>query len=63
MGLKMDVVTLESIKRDIKKLSADIELIKNILIEKYELSDWAKNELKKARETPENEYVGINEII
>jgi len=59
----MDVVTLESIKRDIKKLSADIELIKNILIEKYELSDWAKNELKKARETPENEYVDINEII
>lgn len=56
-------MTLESIKRDIKKLSADIELIKNILIEKYELSDWAKNELKKARETPENEYVGINEII
>ncbi|RLI90384.1 MAG: hypothetical protein DRO95_06305 [Candidatus Altiarchaeales archaeon] len=61
--MEMGTVTLESIKRDIKKLSADIELIKNILIEKYELSDWAKNELKKARETPENEYVGINEII
>ncbi len=59
----METVTLKTIHSDIRKLYSDVELIKNLLFEKYELSGWAKEELKKARDTPENEYVSIDEVM
>ena len=40
----------------------DVTLIKNILIEEYELSDWAKKELREARKVPENELVDLEYV-
>jgi len=51
--------TIETIHNDILGLKDDIQLIKNILIEDFELSDYAKNALKEARETPESEYINL----
>tara|TARA_Y100000031_G_C7985372_1_gene276645 strand:+ start:218 stop:421 length:204 start_codon:yes stop_codon:yes gene_type:complete len=47
---------------DLTKLKRDIELIKNILSEDYELSDWAKKELEEARKVPDSELISMNEI-
>ena len=52
--------------KDIEQIKIDIELIKGLLMPKIdeegELSDWAKNELKRARNTPESEYISFEEI-
>ena len=40
----------------------DVELIKHILEEDYELSEEAKEALAKARKTPESEYVDLDEL-
>ena len=46
-------------KDDISSLRKDIELIKNILREDHELSDEAREALKKARRTPKEDYVEL----
>ena len=58
----MQSVTLEVINKNIEKLYNEVKLIKNILSEEYELSKWAKGELKKARETPEDEYINLSDV-
>lgn len=50
---------IEAIHQDLMDIKKDVEFIKNILSEEYELSDYAKKELKKARKTPEDEYVDL----
>lgn len=40
-------------------LEKDIDFIKEILIEKFELSDYAKKLLKEARNTLESEYIEL----
>ena len=55
---------------DLRKLIRDVAQIKKILIaekeknemEEVELTDWAKNQLKIARETPEEEYISHEEV-
>ena len=50
---------------DLQKLIKDVELIKNILLEKtdeIELSDWAKKAIKEARNTPKEKYISHNEV-
>ena len=49
--------TIESLNKELKTMKTDIRLIKSFILEHYELSDEAKSALKKARETPESEYV------
>ncbi len=48
------------------RLARDMELIKGLLMAKVddegELSDWAKNELRKARNAPESENVSFDEV-
>ena len=39
--------------KEIKQLIRDVALIKNILLEEGELSNWAKRELEIARKNPE----------
>lgn len=51
--------TLETLHKDLKKLKKDIEYIKNILSEDFELSEHAKKLLKNARKTPVSEYVDL----
>ena len=58
----MESVTLEIINKNIENLYNEVKLIKSILSEEYELSEWAKKELKKARETPQEEYINLKDI-
>ena len=65
--MEKDLTQVKS--EDLKKIKEDLELIKEILFynkniadPEGELSDWAKKELKEARETPEGEYVSSEEI-
>jgi len=59
----------QKIIRDIEQMKKDLALIKEILLAKNtlvddegELSDWAKEELERARNTSESEYVSFDEI-
>jgi hypothetical protein len=54
--------TIEHLHKDISYLKRDVELIKHILDEDYELSEEAKKALARARETPESEYVDLDEL-
>jgi len=47
---------------DLRKLIEDVKLIKNILLEEGEMTDWAKNELKSARKRPEKEYASLGKV-
>lgn len=49
-------VTLSAISQELHQIRKDVEFIKRILSEDFELSDEAKRALKEARETPESEY-------
>ena len=64
---------MENVKinaEDLKKLISDVAQIKKILLaekekgemEEIELTNWAKNELKRARETPEERYIIHEEV-
>ena len=56
----MESVTIG--KEDLKKLMRDVELIKNILVSEGELSSWAKNELREARDIPDSENISIDAL-
>lgn len=46
----------------LNEIQVDIEFIKEALADEGELTDWAKNELEKARNEPEKSYVSINNL-
>ncbi len=50
---------LETLQKDITHIKKDMEVIKSILSEDFELSDNAKKALKEARETPDSEYIDL----
>ncbi len=60
----------KSIDEKLAKLARDVEQIKQMLLaereeketEEIELTDWAKAELKRARETPERDYVSLEDV-
>jgi len=49
-------------EKDIKRLIQDVALIKNILMSERELTDWARKELREARETPVSECISHEEV-
>ena len=57
-----------SINEKLTKLLRDVELIKQILLAEkeetgeVELTDWAKEQLEKARKTPRSEYISHEEV-
>lgn len=53
---------LKEINQNLLKLRRDIELIKNILASEGELSSWAKNELKEAREISDSENISVEAL-
>ena len=53
---------IKDLREDIKKLMIDVALIKNAFLNEGELTDWAKEELKKAREEDESECTSLNEL-
>lgn len=54
--------TIEHLSKDIACLRRDVELIKHMLEENYELSEEGKEALARARETPESEYIDLDEL-
>ena len=50
-------ITVETIHDELKEIKTDIERIRIMLEEDYELSDEAKKELKEARKTPHSKYI------
>lgn len=57
-----EAINLHKIHEDISKLRRDVSFIKHIISEEFELSDWAKKQLKKARSTPDREYINQKEM-
>lgn len=53
---------IKDLREDLKKLMIDVALIKNAFLNEGELTDWAKEKLKKAREEDESEYTSLNEL-
>lgn len=53
---------LKDLREDIRKLAIDVALIKNVFLNEGELTDWAKEELKKAREEDESEYTSLEKL-
>ena len=51
--------TIETLHQDLVHLKKDMEYLKNVLSEDFELSEYAKKSLKEARETPESEYADL----
>jgi hypothetical protein len=58
----MGTVTLEKIQSEIKSLQKDVTLLKRIVAESQELSDWAKKELKLARDAPLKKYSSQKDV-
>ena len=59
----MDAQTVK--QEDIEKIKTDLEIIKSMLVRKDpegELSDWAKEELEKARATLESECISHEDV-
>ena len=52
-------VNMETLHGDMIKIQQELDLIKNVLLFEGELTDWAKSELKRAREEDESEYVSL----
>ncbi len=56
---------IKNINDKLAKLVVDVEIIKGMLAKKDpegELTDWAKKQLKIAREAPASEYVSHEEV-
>ena len=58
----METVTLDVINNKIERLYSEVELIKNILSEEYELSEWAKKGLAEARKTPDSGLISHEDV-
>ena len=52
--------SINTIHNDLMKIERDVELIKNILMSEGELTEWAKNELARAREEKEEDYTDFS---
>jgi len=50
---------IDSIQSDLSQIKKDVEFIKHVLQEEYELSDEALGALEEARKTPESEYMDL----
>ena len=55
-------VTIEHLHEDIVRLRREVELIRHILEEDYELDEKTRRELEEVRKTPESEYVDLDEL-
>jgi hypothetical protein len=51
---------IKDLKEEIRRLIIDVALIKNTLLNETELTDWAKEELRKAR--VENESISLDKL-
>lgn len=54
--------TIEHLHQDILEIKQELSLIKNILIEDFELTEEAIKELNEARRTAKEEYIPQDEL-
>ncbi|MEK6949998.1 MAG: hypothetical protein AABX34_07270 [Nanoarchaeota archaeon] len=55
-------VSLEIIHKDLKNLQKDVDFIKHLVAEDFELSQEAKKQLEEARKTPRAEYISQEDM-
>jgi hypothetical protein len=48
--------------REFKQLVRDVAVLKNLLLEEGELSEWAKKELKESREISVSHCISQNDL-
>ncbi len=53
---------IRTLSNDIREIKESLDVIKHILQEEYELSNYAKKQLKIARKTPLSKYVSHEEV-
>lgn len=53
------VTSIEAIHQELVGIKEDLDYIKGILSENFDLSDYAKKALKEARRTPKTKYVDL----
>jgi D-ribose pyranose/furanose isomerase RbsD len=58
----MPEAATKQIQEDLEYIKTELNLIKHILSEDFELSDEAKKSLEKARKTPRSQYVSHEEV-
>ena len=58
----METESMNVDKKDFMKVMRDVELIKNILLDEGELTEWAKKELDDAHKIPLSECVSHEEV-
>ena len=58
----MAQVSLKTIHEDLRNLQKDMQFIKHVITEDFELSKESKKQLAEARKTPRTEYIGQKEI-
>ena len=52
-------VSIQTIHQELRELRRNVEIIKAAIVPEGDLTPYAKRALKKARETPESEYVDL----
>ena len=60
--MEQQILSNQEIIERLNKMQSEINVIKESLDEDGELTDWAKEELKKAREAPEEDYTSQEDV-
>ena len=58
--MKTNTVMLD--QTDVAQLIHDVQLIKDVLLDDGELTEWAKKELGRARSVSEEELLSMDEV-
>ena len=51
--------SIDKIQEEISIIRKDLDYIKSVISEDFELSEYAKKALNEARNTPESEYIDL----
>jgi len=58
----MATVSLKTIHKDLRNLQMDMQFIKHVIAEDFELSKEAKKQLEEARKTTRVDYISQKDI-
>lgn len=62
LACSMAELAIKHMHHDLESIKQDLAVIKHILSEEGKLSDWAKEQLAKAREEKASSYTDIDDI-
>lgn len=60
--MSMGTITLDEIHKDLVKLKKDMEHIKRIIDEDFELNDDVVKDIRESRKRPKNEFISHEEM-